>query len=152
MAWGDHNSANVCPCVCRKRWLIIGYKLSYTTSILYAWSSCMQWGVWVWTVGHWVVLVKVIYCSKGRGVLFLKNQWHHWEQIMSYSHSCKPDLPITLSSPLSMWLSVLFFFISCKNHTVRARWLVLSVVAVTLPSQLPYPHPSSFVYCIVNIK
>ena len=41
-AWGDQNSANVCPCVCRKRRLIIGYKLSYTTGSLYAWSSCMQ--------------------------------------------------------------------------------------------------------------
>ena len=31
---------------------IMGYKLSYTTGSLYAWASCMQWGVWVWTVGH----------------------------------------------------------------------------------------------------
>ena len=68
---GDQNSANVCPCTCRKRRLIIGYKLSYTTGLLYAWSSCMQYVVWVWTVGHSVVLVQVIYCSKGRWVLFL---------------------------------------------------------------------------------
>ena len=66
----DQNSANVCPCACRKRRLIMGYKLSYTTGLLYARSSCMQWGVWVWTVGHWVVLVQVIYCSKGGWVLF----------------------------------------------------------------------------------
>ena len=39
---GDQNSANVCPCKCRKRRLIIGYKLSYITDLLYAWSSCMQ--------------------------------------------------------------------------------------------------------------
>ena len=38
-AWGDQNSANVCPCACRKRRLIMGYKLSYTTGLLYAWSS-----------------------------------------------------------------------------------------------------------------
>ena len=31
VAWGDQNSANVCPCTCRKRKLILGYKLSYTT-------------------------------------------------------------------------------------------------------------------------
>ena len=42
VAWGDQNSANVCPCTCRKRRLIIGYKLSNTTGLLYAWSSCMQ--------------------------------------------------------------------------------------------------------------
>ena len=70
VAWGDQNSADVCPCACRKRRLIIGYKLSYTTGLLNAWSSCMQWGVWVWTGGRWVVLVQVIYCSKGRWVLF----------------------------------------------------------------------------------
>ena len=38
---GVWNSANVCPCVCHKRRLIMGYKLSYTTGSLYAWSSCM---------------------------------------------------------------------------------------------------------------
>ena len=93
VAWGDQNSANVCSCACRKRRLIIGYKLSNTTGLLYAWSSCMQWGVWVWTVGHWVVLVQVIYCSKGGWVIFFKkNQWHPWEEIMSYSHSRKPDI------------------------------------------------------------
>ena len=92
--WGDQNSANVCPCTCRKRRLIIGYKLSYTTGSLYAWSSCMQWGVLVWTVGHWVVQVQVIYCSTGGWVLlFNKNQRHPWEEIMSYSHCRKPDLP-----------------------------------------------------------
>ena len=31
VAWGVQNSANVCPCACRKRRLIMGYKLSYTT-------------------------------------------------------------------------------------------------------------------------
>ena len=68
----DQNSANVCPCACRKRWQTKGYKLSYTTGLLLAWPSCMQWGVWVWKVGHWVVLVQVIYCSKGGSVLFFK--------------------------------------------------------------------------------
>ena len=29
------------PCACHKRRLIMGYKLSYTTGSLYAWSSCM---------------------------------------------------------------------------------------------------------------
>ena len=72
VAWGNQNSANFCPCACRNRRLIMGYKLSYTTGLLYAWSSCMQWSEWVLTVGHWVVLVQVIYCFKGGWVLFLK--------------------------------------------------------------------------------
>ena len=29
---------------------------------------------------------------------------------MSYSHSLKPDLPVTHSSPLSTWFGVLLFF------------------------------------------
>ena len=32
----DKNSANVCPCVCRKWLLIMVYKLSYITGLLYA--------------------------------------------------------------------------------------------------------------------
>ena len=36
VAWGDQYSANVCPCTCRKRQLIIRYKLSNTTGLLYA--------------------------------------------------------------------------------------------------------------------
>ena len=39
---GVQNSANVCPCACRKRRLTKGYKLSYTTGLLHAWHSCMQ--------------------------------------------------------------------------------------------------------------
>ena len=38
---GDKNSANICPCACRKRRLTKGYKLSYTTGLLHAWPSCM---------------------------------------------------------------------------------------------------------------
>ena len=54
---GDQNSANVCPCACHKRLKTKGYKLSYSIppGLLHAWPSCMQWGIWVWTVGHWVV-------------------------------------------------------------------------------------------------
>ena len=107
---GDQNSANVCHLHVEMRRLTKRYKLSYTTGLLHAWPFCMQWGVWVGTVGHWVVLVQVIYCSKGGWVLFSKNQRHTWGEILSYSHSRKPDLPVTHFSPFSMWLSVLFFF------------------------------------------
>ena len=64
-------------------------------------------------------------------------------------YSAMPDLPVTHFSPFSTWLSVLFFFpLPLKPH-VRAGLWVLLVAAVTLPSQLPYPHHS--VYCVVNI-
>ena len=45
--------------------------------------SCIHWGVWVWTVRHWVVLVQVIYCSKGEWVIFVIwtngiPEWRSW--------------------------------------------------------------------------
>ena len=122
VAWGDQNwGCDTHPCACRRRRLIMRYELSYTTGLLYAWSSCMQWGVGVWTVGHWVILVKVIYCSKGVWVLFLKNQRHPWEEITSYTHSRQSDLPVTHSSPLSTWLSVLLFFSSPAETTLSGQ-------------------------------
>ena len=113
----DKNSANVCPCVtlttltCRKSRLIKGYELSYATGSLNGLSSCIPWGVGVWTVGHWAVRVQVIYCSIGGCVLFLKkNQRHPWEEFLSCSNSRKPDLPVTQPLPSSTWLSVLSLF------------------------------------------
>ena len=71
---------------------------------------------------------------------------------MSYSHSRKPDLPVTHSSPLSMWLSVLFFFSSPTKTTLSGQgygfcWWRHSNIAIA--TALP---PSSFVYCIVKFK
>ena len=71
---------------------------------------------------------------------------------MSYSDSRKPDLPVTHSSPLSKWLSILFFFSSPAKTTLSGQgylWVLL-VAAVTLPSQLPYPHHRLCI--VVNIK
>ena len=51
---------------------------------------------------------------------------------------------------LSYVAFMLFFFLPCLNHTVRAGLWDLLVTAVSLPSQLPYQH--HFVYCIINIK
>ena len=59
---------------CRKRRLIKGYKLSSTTGFLNAWFSCMQWGVWVRTVGHWVVLVQVIQLLFRRGMSYFSKE------------------------------------------------------------------------------
>ena len=123
----------------------MGYKLSYTTGLLHAWSSCMLWPVWVWTVGHWVVLVQVIYCFKGGWVLFLKNQLHPWGENLSYSRSRKPDLSATHSSPFSIWLSVIYFFPQPLKPHCHDR--VTSFVGGDgkIAMQLPYPH----LLCIV---
>lgn len=58
-------------------------------------ASCMQWGVWVGIAWHWVPN---------------KNQQHSSVEIQNYSHSCKPDIPVTHSSPFCMWLTVCLFF------------------------------------------
>ena len=69
---------------------------------------------------------------------------------MSYSHSRKPDLPVTHSSPLSTWLSILFFLPLLKP---RCQGRVMGFVGggsnIAITTALP---PSSLVYCIVNIK
>ena len=70
----------------------------------------MQWGIWVWTFGHWLVLVQVIYCTNGRWVFFFfRELTTPWEEILSCGHSHKADLSITQSSLFSMWLSCSFF-------------------------------------------
>ena len=69
---------------------------------------------------------------------------------MSYSHSRKPDLPVT-HSPLSTWLSILFFFFSPAKTTLSGQGygFVGCGGNIAIVTALP---PSSFVYCIVNIK
>ena len=71
---------------------------------------------------------------------------------MTYSHSRKPDLPITHSSPLSTWLSVLFFYF--LPHTKQlCQGRVMGFIGggsnIAITTALP---PSLLVYCIVNIK
>ena len=70
---------------------------------------------------------------------------------MSYSHSRKPDILVTHSSPLSTWLSILFVFSSqlkprCEG---RVNGFVGGDSNIAIATAL---LPSSFVYCIVNIK
>ena len=71
VVWGLEFSQHF-PCACRKSRLIKGYELSYATGSLNAGFSCIRWGVGVWTVGHWVVPVQVIYCSIDGWILFFK--------------------------------------------------------------------------------
>ena len=69
---------------------------------------------------------------------------------MSYSHSRKPVLPVTHSSP-STWLSVLFIFSSPVKP--RCQDMVMGFVGggsnIAFATTLP---PSLFVHCILNIK
>ena len=70
VAWGDQNLTNVYPCTCRKRRLIIGYKLSNTTGLLYTWSSCMQCAM---NLDSWALGCpgQVIYVPKADEFFFL---------------------------------------------------------------------------------
>ena len=69
---------------------------------------------------------------------------------MSYSRSRKPDLPVAHSSPLSTWLSILFFSPPLKPFCQgRVRGFVGGGGNIATSTALP---PSPFVYCIVNIK
>ena len=70
---------------------------------------------------------------------------------MSYSHSRKPDLPVTDSSPLCTWLSILFFFPPLLKPCCQGR--VMGLVggggSIAIATALP---PSLFVHSIVNIE
>ena len=70
---------------------------------------------------------------------------------MSYSHSRKPDLPVTHSYPLSTWLRYSSFFSPPLKPHCQGR--VMGFVGgggnIAIATALP---PSSFVHCIVNIK
>ena len=72
---------------------------------------------------------------------------------MSYSYSRKPDLSVTHYSPLSTWLSVLFFFSSPAPLKPRCQGRVMGFVGgggnIVIATALP---PLSFEYSIVNIK
>ena len=59
---------------------------------------------------------------------------------MSYSHSRKPDLPVTHSSYLSTWLSVLFFLASPAKTTCQGRVVGFAGGGGNIALQLPYPH------------
>ena len=70
--------------------------------------------------------------------------------MLSYSHSRKPDLPVTHSSPFSTWLSVLlFFFLTLNSHCQgRVMGFVGGCGSIAIATALP-PY---FVCCLVNIK
>ena len=71
---------------------------------------------------------------------------------MSYSHSRKPDLPVTHFSPLSTWLSVLFFFFPPPLKP-RCQGRVMSLVGgggnIAIATAI---LPSSFIIIIINNK
>ena len=71
--------------------------------------------------------------------------------LLSLRGDHKPDRPVTHSSPLSMWLSVLLFFLPPLKPRCQGKVMGFVggggniVIATALPT-------SSLVYCIVNIK
>ena len=71
---------------------------------------------------------------------------------MSYSHSRKPELPVTNSSPLSTWLSIFFLFFPPPLKP-GGQGKVVGFVGgggnIAIATALP---PSSFVYSIANVK
>ena len=69
---------------------------------------------------------------------------------MSYSHSRNPDLPVTHSSPLSTWLSVLFLFSSPTKTTLSGQ--CYGFVGGSGNIVIATALPSFFLYCIINIK
>ena len=66
---------------------------------------------------------------------------------MSYCHSHKPDLPVTHSSPLSSWVSVVFFFPPSQKPHCQGR--VMGFVGgggnIAIATALP---PSPFMYLL----
>ena len=65
---------------------------------------------------------------------------------MSYNHSRKPDLPVTHSSPLCTWLSMLYFYPPALKLRCQGRVMGFVGYGENMPSQLPYPH---HILCIV---
>ena len=80
------------------RWLIKRHDLSYTTVSWYA-GSCMQWGVWVWTIG-------LGYPGSGN-VLFQRQRVHLKKRIknMSERRSWVTDIVV---SPNFLWSAHLY--------------------------------------------
>ena len=71
---------------------------------------------------------------------------------MRYSHSCKPNLPVTHSSPLSCVAQrTLLIFSSPAKTTLSGQgyWFVCGSGNIAIATALP---ASSFMYCIVNNK
>ena len=59
--------------------------------------------------------------------------------MLSNSHSCKPNLPLTQASQLSTWLSLISFILAGENYHASAVLCILLVAEVPLPSRLLYP-------------
>ena len=83
-------------------------------------------------------------------LFFLKNQRRPREEIQSYSHNRKSDLPLTRTLPIVRDLAYCSFFLSLKP---RCQGRVMSFVGggcnVVISTAIPHHF---FVYRIVNIK
>ena len=110
-----------------------GHKVARVSSILITKSINLQPFAWIlngvggplWcdiftlTASALSINREVCGCSKGEWILLLKkrNYWHPWEEILRYSHSRKPDLPVKHSwnSSLRTWISLVFFLAPART-------------------------------------
>ena len=107
--FGDQNSANICPCACRKRRLIRGENCPIQPPFcMPGFLACTQMYEFG-QLGTWLSWLRK-YTSPTADLL--KIQRHPREEILSYCRSRKPNLPVANSSPFSKWLTILFFFSS----------------------------------------
>ena len=114
---------------------------------LFACSEAYKFGQF----GRWVVLVQVIYCSKNGWVLFLEFRRHPEEEIPSYSHRRKLDLPRTHISPFSKWCSIFFLTPLPPPLKPRSQGRVMGLIggvggSIAIATALP---PS---FCVLYYK
>ena len=129
----------------------MGYKLTHLTTCKKTKQTVSRWWLTVCLVSlHVVRSVSLdnwaLGCPGSGNILFQRRmsslkktaslRGDHELQPQSLAQSSRNSL---LSLKYVAYRTRLFF-LPCSNHAVRAGLWVLLVVAVTLPSQLPYPH------------
>ena len=144
-------------CVCDTPWcvsqrrLIMGYKLSYMYHRLTAFMVFLH-AVRRMSLDSWALGCPGsgnILFQRRMSSLFLKKQWHPLGEIQSYSHSRKPDLLVTHSSPFSTTLSILLFFFRPTPVKPHCQGRVMGFVGGGGNIAIATALPPSFVYCIV---
>ena len=140
------NAANVCLCACRKRRLIKGYKLSYTTGFIVCLAflhAVRRMSLDSWALG----------CPGSGNILFQRRMSSFFSRTngiperRSRVTACrKPDLPVTHSSPFSTWLSAIFFPAALKPRC-QGRVMGFFGDGVNIAIALPYSSSVCLLYC-----
>ena len=115
-------------------------------------SSCMKLRRMCLASRALCFLVQVIYCSKGKCVIFdEKKQQPPWNEILSYSQSRKLDLTV-----LSTWLSILSIFLSSHFFILPFFYPLIFLSSHFLSSHffilpffiLPFFYPPNFIILV----